>query len=122
MARGTEKSNWRVQFHPVTGDHLSYDSGSVYNPRHDPTDPSSPRVLDTDERPATYTFQGVLKVVGSERGRSAVNIILQDTRGRKYSMTFSEFMRLLPEMAYGAISGTWGFAKNGSNTGLVRVD
>jgi len=105
MARGTDKSRWEVRFN-AKGDHLSWDG-----------EPTCATV-----RPATYQFTGVLHVVNWSHGRSSVTITLEDTLGRRYSMTLAEFMRILDDVRDSRVIGTWGFAKNGANTTLLRID
>lgn len=107
MALGSEKSQWVVSF-DAKGNHLQWEHDRRRDPNRD--------------MPATFRFSGTLAVVDYERGRSAVNVWLKRADGRKVSMSLAEFMRILPDMAYGKVSGTWGFAKNGSNTTIKRVD
>lgn len=107
MALGSEKSQWVVNF-DAKGNHLPYE--------HDHRSDAN------REMPATFRFSGALTVVDYERGRSAVNVIMEDTRGRQFYMSLAEFMGLVHEMHHGSIHGTWGFAKNGSNTTIKRVD
>jgi hypothetical protein len=114
MPQGTMKSQWKVHFHPVTGDHQSFPQ-SVYQGSGKPS-------LPPVERPAHFTFTADLTYVDYEKGRSAVGFLFKDKRGVKYRMFLSEFHRLLPDMIQGRISGTWGFEKRGGDTGLVRVD
>lgn len=107
MALGTEKSQWVINF-DAKGNHLPYD----HDHRRD-----AHRMM-----PATYSFKGTLSFDSYERGRSAVTVWLRRSDDRKVSMSLAEFMRLVPTMVKGHLAGTWGFAKNGSNTTVMRVD
>lgn len=110
MARGTAKSDWTVAYNPRKKQHLPYDN--EYYASNSPVEYwSADRTF-----PATLTFKDY------ERGRSSVTVLMQDPDGWMYSMFFREFMRLVPKMQCGKIGGWWAFEKNGSNTGIVKVD
>lgn len=107
MARGTVKSQWEVAYSPKRRQHFSYDSAWVS--------------LELEHWPAEHTFDATLTYKDYERGRSSVTVNLTDETGFQYTMFLAEFMRLVTYLEDGAISGTWAFEKNGSNTGIVRV-
>jgi hypothetical protein len=103
MAKGSAKSVWTVAYDPHTQDHLPYSNRRV------------------SYWPADMTFTGELIFIDFERGRSSVTVQLGNKRGFVYSMFLSEFMRIIPHLICGRISGTWGFEKNGPNTGVYLV-
>lgn len=110
MARGSVKSDWTVAYSRVKKCHLSYDNGAY---------PSNLGVLYWS---ADKTFPATLTFKDYERGRSSVTVQLEDSNGWEYTMFLKEFMRLVPKMIDGVIGGLWAFEKNGSNTGIIRVD
>lgn len=110
MARGTDKSDWTVAYNPRKKQHLPYDNG--YYSSNSPVEYWA----------ADLTFTAALVFKDYERGRSSVTVLMEDGNGWEYSMFLAEFMRLVPEMRGGVLVGQWGFVKNGSNTGIVKVD
>lgn len=135
MAQGTRKSTWTVAFHPVSGHHMSYDPGFVTVYRGDE------RVtIDTDQLIAHAELEMSLTFKRFERGRSSVVAIMdgeqlgvvttgwlpEGTRRpfpsiREFAVSLAEFEKLVPDLRKGVVWGRWGFAKNGSNTFLVRL-
>lgn len=117
---GTNKSKWRVAFNPSTGDHVPHvgSDGKVYN---EGPDAAIFRRIPAHFEPATYQFEDTLEVRGWGRTPSGANITLVDSRVRLHTMSLTEFMRLVPDMHGGRISGRWGYAKIGSSTLLQRV-
>lgn len=116
MARGTSKSEWTVAFDPQ-GNHLSYDPGVVWSGKPGVTVP-------TIQEPATLEFDAQLRFSHFERGRSSVIAVFERTSSGNhttFSMFLSEFESLVPDLRDGFVTGRWGFTKNGSNTGIVRV-
>lgn len=114
MTLGTRESQWSIGFHPTTGDHLSW---APARPRSAPWSPGPPT------KPASYRFCGTLEFADYSRGRSSTTVLLRDIdTGTNYSMFLAEFMRLVPELVGGKLSGEWGFVKNGSNTGVARCE
>lgn len=68
-----------------------------------------------------YVFHAILTVTGSERGRSAARVTLQDEEGHEYIMFLTDTVHLLQNaktIAYGMIEGDWTFQKRGSNYGV----
>jgi hypothetical protein len=110
MAKGSIKSDWTVAYDPYHDKHLPYAAWNYS--QHRPV----------AYWPADRTFGGELAFVGHERGRSSATVQLKDKYGFVYSMFLAEFMRLVPNMEFGRIGGTWGLEKNGSNTGIYRID
>lgn len=71
-----------------------------------------------------YVFSAILTVTGSERGRSAARVTLQDEQGHKYIMFLTDTVHLLQNaktIAYGDIDGEWTFQKRGANYGIKLV-
>lgn len=67
-----------------------------------------------------YIFEDTLKVLGSERGRSSVTFILEDSKGKIYSMFLKDMTDLImnSKIDNGKICGRWSFKKRGSNYGI----
>jgi len=66
-------------------------------------------------------FNTEMLVVGYERGRSAVRVILQDAAtGAKYPMFISDFVNLAQNarIKYGEVTATWVGCKKGQNYGI----
>lgn len=130
MARPNAKSQWTVAFDPRTGNHLSWDPGHVVEWHEDGTRSTE----DTLQLIPTYEFNASLTFLRFERGRSSVTAIFKESRGsrrlvnergpifdREWSMFLAEFEKLVPYIKEGVVEGRWGFVKNGSNTGIVRI-
>ena len=68
-------------------------------------------------------FEATMEVVGYERGRSAVRVILRDEGHRKFPVFISDLVDLImtSEVHDGKVSGTWMGTKKGSNYGLKKV-
>lgn len=105
MAKGSPKSDWTVAFKDCHM--LSWDGGYVT----------------PDERvPAETQWDDDLEYVSYSRGRSSATVILRSLRSLvEYEMFLAEFMRLVPVLRDGKISGRFGFEKNGSNCGIYAV-
>lgn len=111
MAKGSVKSDWTVAYDPIEDRHLPY-APYTYSPYRP-----------VAYWPAERTFAGELRLVGYERGRSSVTVQLEDRYHFIYSMFFAEFMRLVPFISTGGrVRGEWGLEKNGSNTGIYRIE
>ena len=131
MARGTRKSTWKVAFDPLTGNHLSYDPGVVVmrGENGERITLDTLQLVPDVELTATLTFlrfhRGRSSIVaifaGRETGLTAALASAGPPQSREFSMFLAEFERLVPHLREGVISGRWGFAKNGNNTGLVRL-
>ena len=69
-------------------------------------------------------FHTEMQVIGYERGRSAVRVILEDAAtGSRYPMFISDFVAaaMLGRIKYGVIGGQWVGGKKGQNYGLKMV-
>jgi hypothetical protein len=70
-----------------------------------------------------YTFSDTLMVDTYHRGRSAAQIVVKDSNGRKFYFTLSKFVEILQksQIVKGAITGKFKFVKQGANFSLAMV-
>lgn len=103
--QGTAKSDWTVPFDRA-GDMMSWESWR---------DQSDTRWA------ADYEWDDTLEYVTYSRGRSSVTVKLRGRGGRMFTMFLAEFMRCVPQMDKGSITGRWGFTKRGDSYGILLV-
>lgn len=99
-------SNYKIPFNKASGSLINY---------MPPINSSSVEWRDN------YVFTDALEFVGYEKGRSAFNLIFQDTKGSRYHMFLKESIRIIPLLVYGKIIGNWTFVKRGANYGIIMV-
>lgn len=103
---GTHKSVWRVSF-DAAGDHLAQSR-------------SHRKWFD---QPADTRFLGTLVYDSYGTTRSSAEITLKDDVTHiLYRMSLAEFMIIVPKLKDGALTGLWGFKKNGTSTTLAWID
>lgn len=68
-------------------------------------------------------FHADMQVIGYERGRSAVRVILKDSTERKWPMFISDLVDLIKtsDILDGKVSGQWVGTKKGQNYGIKRI-
>lgn len=68
-----------------------------------------------------FEFTDTLTLQTYERGRSSVTFTLARTDGTTVSMFVSDFIEVAKKMRDGKITGTFSFAKKGTNYGCYMV-
>ena len=69
-------------------------------------------------------FSATMQVVGYERGRSAVRVIMEnEATNQRFPMFISDVVDLMmtSDIIDGKVSGTWAGTKKGQNYGLSKV-
>ncbi len=69
-------------------------------------------------------FQANMKIVEMRRGRSAMQYILEDDHGKRYTMFAKDMLNLLQQSGVvngKALASMWTFCKRGSNYGVEAI-
>ena len=69
-------------------------------------------------------FRATMKIVDMQRGRSAMQFILEDDQGHKYTMFAKDMLNLIQQFGVTmgkATPSMWAFVKRGANYGLTAI-
>ena len=94
---------------PVAGSMLTYGYGSALKNGY-------VELVDNHE------FVATLFIVDYRRGRSAFNLILENTAGSRYYVMASDIMKVIKAAEKGSVTGRWVFCKKGSNYGIQLLE
>jgi hypothetical protein len=101
------KGDFEVAFDPITGSHqrtpkVVYEVGNPLNPNF----------------VQRFRFESSLCYKRYDRSDKKIYFIFEDDDGREFSMFVKEFTNAIPFMVGGRLTGTFGFRKYGTATGL----
>ncbi len=70
---------------------------------------------------SSYEFEDTLTYKGFERGRSSLNIVWVDSKGKEYRSSMSTLSLHLQQGGGNQISGRFGFKKRGTSVLLEKI-